>query len=61
MKKTNGNEQRERELRLGPVKNGKKIRFFLFLSFLIAELKNWLSASEKSVAAYTWKKWSWVH
>lgn len=61
MKKTNGNEQRERELRLGPVKNGKKIRFFFSLSSLIAELKNWLSASEKSVAACTWKILSWAH
>ena len=52
--KTNGNVQREK-LRLGPVKIVKK-SFFLFFFFLffflaIAELKNWLSASEKSVAA----------
>lgn len=63
--------QRQRtkgELRLGPVKIVRKyvpLFFFLVVSFshffffflVIAELKNWLSASEKSAAACTtWKK-----
>jgi len=52
----NQRQRTKRELRLGPVKTVRKFVSFFFFHLLIAELKNWLSASEKSVAACTWKK-----